>query len=178
MNESDSPTAQDLRYLEAFLGSRRLGPGVLRVNGIDGLVTAVVIGPDMVMPSRWMPRVWNNREPVFKDVDEARRIVDLIMHLYGRVAGQFTDEASEQFEPLYRRMDEGPDRATAIGQWCEGFMAGAARHATWMEKRHREATLELMWPMAAVTGGGKLATPEVIDQIVPNVRKLHAHWRR
>ena len=36
--------------------------------------------------------------------------------------------------------------------------------------------LERVWPMIAVKAGRGLATPELIDAIIPSVRKLHAHW--
>jgi uncharacterized protein len=176
MKPPASPSEQDLLDLDAFIRSQRFGPGVFKTHGIDGLVTAIVIGPDMVMPSQWMPRIWSEREPEFEDMAEGERIIGLIMGLYNRVARSFDGDSSARFEPLYARMEEGPARKKALGQWCEGFIAGVAKHATWVEQRNRDATLEMMWPMVAVKAGGKLATPEVVAQIVPNVRRLHAHW--
>ena len=176
MKPPGDPSAEDLEGLEKFLRSRRVGAGPLHTHGIDGLVTAIVIGPDMVMPSQWMPRIWNFREVEFRDEDEGQRVVRTIMGLYQRVASLFADDTSDRFEPLYRRLPEGKERDKAIRDWCEGFIAGLGRHPSMAGKKSREEILEHLWPMVAVNTGGKLATPELIEQIVPKVRTLHAHW--
>ncbi|HEX7878273.1 MAG TPA: UPF0149 family protein [Candidatus Eisenbacteria bacterium] len=176
MKTPAAPSPAELEQLDTFLKSKRLGPEALRTHGIDGLVTAIVIGPDMVMPSQWMPRVWDYRDLKFKDEHVAERIIGFVMGLYQRVASLFADDTSDRFEPLYVRLSEGKEREKAIHDWCRGFMAGLALHPSMKDKESREPLLEFIWPMAAMTGGGKLATPAVIETIVPSVRSLHAIW--
>ncbi len=58
---------------------------------LDGFLTAIVIGPDMVMPSDYLPWVWDwkrgKKEVEFADMDEADRILGYIQGMHNRVAG-------------------------------------------------------------------------------------------
>ena len=48
------PTAPiDLDALGAFLISDRVPEGSMGLSDLDGLLTGVVVGPELIMPSEW-----------------------------------------------------------------------------------------------------------------------------
>ena len=36
------------------------------LSDLDGFLTGIAIGPEVVMPSEWLPQVWGGDEPVFE----------------------------------------------------------------------------------------------------------------
>jgi yecA family protein len=57
--------------------------GITDAVELEGLLTALVIGPNTVSPTLWLPKVWGGRAPKFKDLaeialafDQARRHSD------------------------------------------------------------------------------------------------------
>src|SRR5215471_1493164 len=59
-----------LDALDAFLSSDQSPPDSMMLSDLDGFLTAIAIGPELVMPSEWLPVIWGDDEPVF--TDEAR----------------------------------------------------------------------------------------------------------
>jgi uncharacterized protein len=57
----------------------------LCVSEIDGLLTAVVVGPEAIMPSEWLPVVWGFGEPKFADMAEAQAIVGTLMGRHNEI---------------------------------------------------------------------------------------------
>jgi uncharacterized protein len=50
----------ELDELDRFLSSDATAGETLDLAGLDGYLTALVIGPVTVMPSRWIPGVWGD----------------------------------------------------------------------------------------------------------------------
>ena len=48
----------ELDDLESFLSSESCPPGTMDISTLDGFLTALVIGPEAIMPSEWLPFVW------------------------------------------------------------------------------------------------------------------------
>jgi uncharacterized protein len=62
------------------------GDGMM-LSEFDGLCTALVIGPDLVLPSEWLPVVWGgDGPPEFQSPKEFQRVLDLLMQHYNDVA--------------------------------------------------------------------------------------------
>ena len=53
--------------------------GVLDVSELDGLFTAIVSGPVTTLPSKWLPAIWGDFEPVWKSEKEFEEIFSLMM---------------------------------------------------------------------------------------------------
>ena len=69
-------SSKELSELEAFLDSEAVPDECMNYAMLDGFLTCLVIGPDMVMPSEWMPVVWSDsEEPVFETMEQAERII-------------------------------------------------------------------------------------------------------
>src|SRR5512135_1743999 len=92
MNEPralDEPlTDAELDELEGFLASDAVPQDCMDLEMLDGYLTAIVSGPDVVQPSEWLPQVWSeggkSATPAFADTEQAQRIMALVLrHLVG-----------------------------------------------------------------------------------------------
>lgn len=119
----------ELDELDQFLLSDGLPDASMVLPELDGFLTAIVIGPDPVLPSVWLPKVWgmDDDTPVFEDMAQAQRILTLVMrHMNGIAA--FFQHAPETFEPMFdvRRLPDDPHDYLDGEIWAHGFMAGVA----------------------------------------------------
>src|SRR4051794_5640621 len=71
----------DLDLLDAYLLSDQSPPECLLLSDLDGFLTGIAIGPELVMPSEWLPHVWGGEEPVFDDHVQASAILGTIIGL-------------------------------------------------------------------------------------------------
>jgi uncharacterized protein len=62
----------------------------LEVSGLHGLLTAVVSGPETVMPSEWLPVVLGSY--VFETQIEAQRVITLIMRFMNEIVDTLINE--------------------------------------------------------------------------------------
>ena len=141
-------SAREIDELDAFLACEAAPEKCMDVSTLHGFLTAVGIGPGMVLPSEWLPIVWGDAEgPEFKSLREAKRISSLIMRLYNSILRTLREDL-EKFEPLLLEGEtEEGNWETVAEAWCEGFAEG-------MSLRKRE------WePLLRDKVGGMLLTP-------------------
>lgn len=181
-HEMDTDLSDEERdVLEAFLASAELEDRSMDLSTLEGLLVAVVIGPDIVMPGQWMPWVWDMYEgklgPTFENSEQANQILNLLMRRYNAVVRQFLD-APAGFAPIFNFGGHW-----GVAEWCEGFLLGLrfgesswgtlwAVQPTWLTPFVTLGTdegIELL-----ESRGGSAA--EIINQIVPSLVKIHAFW--
>lgn len=96
---------------------------------LDGYLTAIVSGPQMIPPSQWLPRVWdieNGRAtPKFKSKAQAQRIFEWLMRHMNDIA-RTLHTAPDYYEPLLMENPNHGNPILIIDEWCTGFMAGVA----------------------------------------------------
>ena len=51
----------------------------MQLSDLDGFLTAIVIGPEPILPSEWLPVVWGSDEPDFENAEQAERVLGLIL---------------------------------------------------------------------------------------------------
>lgn len=111
-----------LETLDGFLADPVRENTTMDVATLEGFLAALAIGPETLLPSQWLPWVWDvhagEAEAQFRDMDEANRIMQLVMRFYNQVVRQFADDP-EGFEPVYWR-----SAAWGAAEWCEGFLLG------------------------------------------------------
>ena len=85
----DEPlTDAELDELEVFLASDAVPQDCMDLEMLDGYLTAVVSGPEVIQPSEWLPQVWSEGSrtagAAFVNNDQAQRIMALVLrHLVG-----------------------------------------------------------------------------------------------
>jgi uncharacterized protein len=135
------PTVQagpiDLDALDAFPLSDRAPEGSMGLSDLDGFLTGVAVGPELIMPSEWLPVVWGGGEPAFGSVEEAHSILGTVMGRYNEIV-RLLDAAPGDFDPVFW---EGGDGGTIGADWAAGFLdAVLLRPEAWEPLvRHAEA---------------------------------------
>lgn len=191
MNAPPAITDADLERLDAFLNSDAVPESAMGVSTLEGFLTALVIGPRMVMPSAWLPWVWdfeNGRDDVaFSGMAQAQEIMGLVMGLMNRIADAFARDPAS-FEPVFHRQ-----AVWGAAEWCEGFLAAT--------QRFDAKDWSALWALDALKGAGtteriSLVTPFLrlgddtgleitkqegnaeywVDAVVPSLAAIHAHW--
>lgn len=116
MSESQEPAGDDgLDALDEYLSSDRSPPECMQLSGLDGFLTGVAVGPEMILPSEWLPVVWGGEEPTFADADEARKVLGQIMSRYNDI---LSGVAQQAYQPILWTVHDGTVVAT---DWAEGF---------------------------------------------------------
>jgi uncharacterized protein len=102
----------------------------LDVMMLDGYLTGVLLQPELVLPSAWLPLVFDaqGRELDFPgDHADAERVVGLIMRRYNEIAAYIM--AREPFDPIVFELEgedgkplEGKAAIPALSFWAAGFL--------------------------------------------------------
>ena len=120
-------TEKELEWLDDIFMKYGDEDSVLDVSGLDGLLTAILSGPVMVEPERWLVEVWGgaSKVPRWSSEREMERFMTLTFQHMDDIDQRLTDYP-DQFEPLFgTREVEGQD-FTIVEEWCFGYLRGVA----------------------------------------------------
>ena len=160
---------------------------ILRIvlSDLDGFLTGIAIGPELVMPSEWLPIIWGGEEPVFADQAEGSAVFGAIMSRYNQILRQLGEDA---FDPIF-----WADRVGTViaADWAEGFMVAVGlRVEAWGKLLKSKRDGHLLFPILALCGdenGESLLglAPEDEDRVMAESAELvpecviamAAYWR-
>jgi uncharacterized protein len=177
-NKLDEPlTDVDYDDLEVFLGSNAVPQDCMDLEMLDGFLTAIVSGPELIQPSEWLPVVWSDSQrtvtPVFQNNEQAERILSLVLRLQQSIRRTLA-ESPTRFKPLLYhpeqtlREERSPPEASA---WCEGYMTGVLlREEAWEPLYAEDATRDWMLPVEALAYGDH--DPEYLDWVDSEEKRL------
>ncbi len=180
----------DMDALEAYLASDDSPEDAMDLSELDGFLAGLIVGPEPVPPSEWLPLIWDNEEPVFADQAQADQILSTILGRYNEIADGL-DAHPADYAPIFWQDFAG---ATIVEDWAIGFMqAVSLRQAQWEPVLNDDDSAMLLIPIAAIAG---LAIPddeqddlslpdEVVDKLVEEapdvlpscVLGLRSFWR-
>ena len=126
----------DLDALDDYLTSDHAPDDCMGLSDLDGFLTGVVVGPELILPSEWMPVIWGGDEPLFENEQEMRTVLGTIMGRYNEIAACFQTDPAE-FAPIFL---EGPEGEVIASDWAGGFLdAVALRPEAWepLIRHHR-----------------------------------------
>lgn len=184
---------EELDWLDAFLLDRidedavyeddlEKNEGILDISELDGFFTALVSGPEVILPSRWLPAVWGDYAPEWETQKDFETIFSLLIRHMNGIAATLM-EHREDFEPLFlERVVEGKTY-TIVDEWCEGYVRGMKL----AEEAWGSGGLEirvLLMPILAFTSETdwkahdltEVEIENLHDAITHNVREIHAYW--
>ena len=139
----------DLEALDQFLMSDASPEDCMQLSDLDGFLTGIAIGPELIMPSEWLPAIWGGDEPVFEDEEQARTVLGAIMGRYNEILHALNTDP-EAYEPLFW---EGPDGEVIAADWAEGFVdAIRLRPEAWRPLLEDREALILLIPILALCG--------------------------
>jgi uncharacterized protein len=173
-------TEAEFEELGSFLTSPSIAAHAMDVATLEGFLTAIAIGPQLVLPSDWLPWVWDMDAgevgPAFDSQEQASHVVSLLMRLYNGVIDAFATDP-EAFEPVFHA--GGRHSATA---WCEGFLLGFMfDDEEWSELMLEEPTWFTPF-MRLGTEEGMVVTDKANDAamwmsvIEPALTYIHDYW--
>jgi uncharacterized protein len=171
---SDLP--RRLKQLEKQLAG--LDDEAMLLTELDGFLAGILVCPDLIMPSEWLPMVWGrgskDAAPVFENTSQAEQLVGLIMERYNGVAAKL-QRGSGHYEPLF---DVDTRHNEILWEICiDGFdTALQLRPGAWAKVRggDEDALSALAGLVALVQiGRGESTLPkEQIDEITAKAPDL------
>jgi uncharacterized protein len=134
----------DLEALDAFLMSASAPADSMGLSDLDGFLTGLAVGPELVEPSAWLPLIWGGDEPEFATPEEGEAIVAIIMARYKEIIARL-DADLNGFDPVFL---EGEEDQVIVADWAAGFMdAVILRAKAWQPILEDEEGRALMSPL-------------------------------
>ena len=172
----------DLDALDDYLMSERAPDDSMGLSDLDGFLTGVIVGPELILPSEWLPVIWGGGEPEFETEEEMRTVLGTIMGRYNQIAACF-DSEPEEIDPIFW---EGPEGDVIASDWAGGFLdAVALRPQAWKPLVEDDRARILMAPLFLLNGDiGFDDSPtdednllaEASDMIPTCVAGIHEFW--
>ena len=155
---ADGPMSEDeLDQLAEFLEEHAVVHGGMSLEVLDGFFSALVVGPELVMPSEYLPEI-RGEAPEWKDLAQAEQMLTAVIRLWNHIVWRVQqpivedldaeeqsllmppfglpglpeaanqDEESDDYDPLADVPDDFPFAAG----WANGFLHGMSlRQAQW-----------------------------------------------
>ena len=182
------PQPTPIDVIDAYLLSDQAPENSLGLSDLDGFLTGIVVGPEMIMPSEWLPIVFGGELPEFQNSIEAQSILSAVMALYNEIVRGFQREPPN-LEPIFWETDDG---WVIAADSAEGFHdAIKLSRAAWQPLYDDEKGSELLKPILTLcsdeAGGPYLKINpsqeaelmrKATDEIVDSVIAIHAFWKR
>lgn len=128
MSKSPLWTPEEVEFLAHFLSRHDATEHAMNVTMLDGYLTAVVSGPNLIMPSEMLRWVWdtqNGQEGAhFKDQAEAEEVMGLVMKQWNAIAQTLTQTPTQYVPQLPERQLEDGLCVSVLGDWCSGYYKG------------------------------------------------------
>jgi uncharacterized protein len=155
------------------------------LSDLDGFLTGIAVGPELILPSEWLPVIWGGEEPEFETEDEMRTVLGTIMGRYNEIVACL-DTDPDDFDPVFL---EGPEGEVIATDWAGGFLDAVALRATAWEPLITRRSGVMMMPFLLLNNDAELSIgsdgavnedrflAEVPDIIPACVVGIHAFWR-
>jgi uncharacterized protein len=90
----------------------------MNLEQLDGFLAALICGPELVLPSKYLPKIWGDRT-AFEDPSSAQEFLSLIMRHWNTIAD--TLHSDDVYLPLLLEDENGN---TPANDWANGFLRG------------------------------------------------------
>ncbi|MFG6440219.1 UPF0149 family protein [Roseateles sp. LKC17W] len=187
-----TPLSDDeLGELDAFLLDSDTDEG-MRLDMLDGFLHALAIGPETVMPSRWLPLVWRRADgamlPVVESLDEANHLIGLVMRHFNSIVRGF-EQRPPMVEPCWGTTQYGDlGEYEDAEAWAYGFDEGVKLSRPAWQPLLDDAEASRWYRPIGLLGADEFSddqdaltrTPEqreaLAAQIEESLLRLHAFW--
>jgi len=119
-------TATHAALLQAFLSEPERPSGTLTYPQVAGFLFSITNGPELILPSEWMPMIFNDGSAAYETQQDAERVMHAMMALYNDCEREPTGESpllppgcEVKPLPLANLEVDAP-----LSQWAQGFSIG------------------------------------------------------
>ena len=117
----------------------------MMLSDLDGFLTGIAVGPELVLPSEWLPLIWRGEAPEFADEAEAKAILGAIMARYNEILRQIADN---DLDPVFWVDRDG---TLIAADWAEGFLQAIMLRAdAWGRLFKSKRDSHLLFPILAL----------------------------
>ena len=110
--------------LEDFLASPRRPEGTMDYHELCGFLFSVACSPELVMPSEWLPPIFDDQDPGYADLDQANSVLQQIMGLYNDINLQVSESRVRLPDSCRLTERSSENFAAPLGRWSRGFLGG------------------------------------------------------
>jgi uncharacterized protein len=180
--KTDPLSPAELDFVESILLKYGNDDSVLDASELDGFFVALIAGPNILPPSRWLPELWGGELP---ELDwgsaEMQRFMPLLIQQMNNCVMMLMEYPAE-FAALFSQREHQGATVAVVEEWCFGYMRGVAL-GQWPALPATEAA-----QLAAISLHGSEANfprlkqmsqvqyQQSVQDIEPAVRALHAYW--
>jgi len=174
------PIDSKLQALDEILCSDNVPETAMDASTLEGFLTALVIGPELISPSQYMPWIWDmyygKEKMVYDSMEQMQDTMSLFMEVWNDIAETFATNPSA-FEPAYFRSAEW-----GAAEWCEGFLLGSrlfgeAWVTLWADNPKLVTPLKRLGDDFGIEITKKEGDAEKWMNAVPDaVVSIHAYW--
>lgn len=92
---------------------------------LHGFLTAIVIGPGIAAPSKWLSYAFGNTKemPTFANENQMQTIISLLLSIYNCVLQTINNDT---FVPVFSYVKEDGVEKEDVSVWCFGFFTGVS----------------------------------------------------
>ncbi len=182
---SDPLNADELEYLDELLLKYESKNSLPSASALDGFLTAVVSGPNMIPPSQWLPAIWGgpSEEPYWESEAEFENFMRLVTQQMNNIADILT-YCPENFQCLFIEWVFDDETCVISTEWCEGYMCGVRLDEQAWLQTPEAVTADTLGVINLLAG----SEPEVLEslsedavvrlreKVGPAAKQLHAYW--
>lgn len=193
-------TEDEMSALENLLAEHALPNDGMSLEMLDGFFSALVVGPDLVMPNEYLPHVWG-ADHAWDTLEQSQQGIELVMQLWNHIVwrvnqplpeeddaeqdlrllpvmglpeppeGEF-DDATDPFASI---PDDFPFGATWAGSFLHGMSLRADEWAAWMAQHEElEEDLALLLDLAVVDAQHAQELGRPADAVIDFRQRLEA----
>jgi len=153
-----------------FLASPAAPKTAMSLLELDGYLTGIVVAPRAapILPSRWLPALWGQEEPIFEDDAQIKTVLGAVMEHHNAIIAALdkslkrleTDRVCD-YRPMFLHGDGKPS-PDAVRSWVRGFWkAMALVPESWSALAEDERLKVLIQPFVSFID---LGNPELIER--------------
>jgi uncharacterized protein len=172
-----STVSRRVELLDNHLARLPLDSEAMIVSELDGFVAGILVCPELILPSEWLPKVWGGEaEPVFESSRELGKLVDLVMRHFNAVANDLQHGRYAAIFDVDKRHEE-----TLWELWIDGFEnAVQLRPESWTAMLQGDedtcTALAGLLLLARISSGDSDLPEEEIDELTKEAPDLIPYW--
>ncbi|MFA7262325.1 MAG: UPF0149 family protein [Caulobacter sp.] len=160
--------------------SRDVDDDCMMLTEFDGFIAGILVCPDLIMPSDWLPMVWGGEAedapPAFDDIEKVKALIGLVLEHYNATIG---DLGAGRYAPLF---DYSPRHDETLWEiWMGGFeRAMGLRPDSWTAFTDGDevggAAMGGLVLLVDIANGESLLPKTEVDRLTDEAPDLITEW--